>query len=200
MKKSFLALLLCLALGLCATGLAEDAQTAFIDETATYQFGSVQVDLNAGDVVQYVQNESNGAILFQVFTAYDEAAQTHPNFNVAWISQAVDFSGEDADALALELVTSAAAQMETAGIASANETVLAALIGEVGELQQFTVVYSFDADYAGMGVELQITLYQEIMYLVPEGLGTYVVSLTAYSMEDLAELEKQVETITFVTE
>lgn len=197
-----LALVLCLTLGVAS---AEDYAVEMATEEGVYQFGRLCIGLKVGDVVQYMTEEVDQQVLLQMFPAYDEAASFHNNLNAVWISQAVNMVEElgsmTADEWATAQIQATMAGLEAMGVAISNPQILFCEIGEPGEYQQGTMVYSYDADYTGLGLDLKGTVYQEQVYLVPGDVpGTYALTLSGMSIEDLAALEDYFDLLYFTAE
>lgn len=194
-----LALVLCLALGMAC---AEDYAVDFITEDAVYQFGHLLIGLKSGDVVQYMAEEADQQVLALVYPAYNEADSFHCNLNVLWVSSAVtmaeELGGMTPEEWAAALLDATAEQMQAMGVAVSNQQVLHSAVGEAGDIQQATVIYSYDADYTGAGLDLKTTLFQEQIYVVPGNVdGTYALTLSGTSLEDLAALEGYFEMLNF---
>ena len=186
--KKLIAILLALALVLSGAALAEAAQQPAVEPI---DFGDFTMELDP-EMPGEVYEKNSGEMLFQIYPAYLINGDESSNVNAIWVDETTDFSSlttEEAQAqFANQMLEDVLAAYEEAGLKADNLQLLGCALVEQDGVPGFVLLYSVDVDYAGMGVDLQATLYQEQAYLSDASFGTYIFTATAVDMDTLTEI------------
>lgn len=189
--KKLLALLLCMMLCLPVAM----AQTLTDDVFVTIDFGDFTMDMRAEDLYQVVEKVDSQAFAL-VYTEYDENNSFHNNINIAWMSADIApmMLLYTPEAFAMEVLQAGVDSMKNSGFGVTNDQLHSAEFAD-GVL---SLVYSIDVDYTPIGIDLQMTIWQKLVYYNIEDQGTYWFTLSAGSAEDLERMTTEyINTVVF---
>ena len=185
MMKKLMAMLLVLTMVLSGTALAAAAKAP---ATQTIDFGDFTLDIDPnmpGEVKDKVNNET----MVTMYPAYNINGDASSNITVVWSEAVQDFSELDTDekcnSFAKTVLDSIVPAYRQSGITVTNEQVLGSMLLKQDGVQGIMVVFSMDADYAGMGVDLKTTLIQLQVYLSDKAFGSYIFTGTSSDMDTL---------------
>lgn len=186
--KKLLALLLCLTLCMPVMALAETA-------VYTLPFDGFTIDLGGNDYYEVAEAKASNQVYLIVYPNYDPEAESTDNFNIVWYNG--DASGELAAYAPVEYATlileGAKSQYEALGIKLNKAEVLEATYEDGVYV---SVTYS-ELDYTGMGYNLVLPNYQMQFYLCLTETDTYIITMTATTMEGLEAMLPYLDTLSF---
>lgn len=172
--KKLLALLLSLLLLLPAVSLGES-------ETYTVDFDDFILTVSSDDIIQKGQ-KTEGGVVFMLYPNYDEAAISHPNISSAWTAEGLDgVTTVTAPIFGAQVLQGIVDNLAAQNVIISNSQVLDAQFDE--ETGSLTLVFAMDADYSGMGVDVQLAMYMVQVYIPLGEKGTYVFAITSDTME-----------------
>lgn len=188
--KKIVSLLLALVMLLPVLALAE---TIAEPAVYTFDFGAFTIDLAETDYYQVADEMVSNQLYLQVYPAYDDAAVTHPNFNIVWSAEdpSTALSLYGAELYAKLIQQSAQQQYKEMGIVMTDLQVLSATF----EDDVAAMLTCANLDYTGMGVDLVSPTYQLQMYLCMGEEGCYIVTFTADTLEGVQAMIPYLETI-----
>lgn len=172
--KKLIALLLTLALLLPAVSLGES-------ETYTVDFDDFILTVSSDDIIQK-GTKTEGGVVFMLYPDYDETSTSHPNISSAWTAEGLD--GIDATTAPLfgaQVLQGIVDGLSAQNIVVTNNQLLDAQLDE--ETGSLTLAFAMDADYSGMGVDVQLAMYMVQVYIPLGEKGTYVFAITSDTME-----------------
>lgn len=189
--KKLIALFLCLTLILPVIALAETETTTL---TQTIDLIDLTMDIGPNDLYEVAPTKADNQVFAIIYPNYDATAMSHANINLVWSS--ANAAAEIAAAGGIETYGQDYLQQIVDVFASmgivAND---AQLLGASFE-EDYGVMYTYMLlDYTGAGVALTLDQYQMQVYLCDETEGTYIVTLTASTPEEMAALLPYLETI-----
>lgn len=177
--KKLIALLLTLILLLPAVSLGES-------ETYTVDFDDFILTVSSDDILQKGQKTEGGTI-FMLYPNYDEAATSHPNISSAWTAEVLEgVTDVTAPIFGTQVLQGIVDGLSAQNIAVTNGQLLDAQFDE--EAGSLTLAFAMDADYSGMGVDVQLAMYMVQVYIPLGEKGTYVFAITHDTMEGVDAL------------
>lgn len=180
--KKLLTLVLALML-LCGVAMAD-----------VVDFGDFSMDLDPATMAAHYEKQE-AQVFLNLFPNYDENADSHPNINVIWQEDVIDIAAQDPQEVAEVLMNEIYPGLESQGIKVSNVTLLGADHDEHEGVPALSVVYTYDVDYSGMGVDKQMTLFVAETFISQPGVGTYIFTCTAADLEGLQSLIDVLNTI-----
>jgi len=172
--KKLIALLLTMMLLLPAVSLGES-------ETYTVDFDDFILTVSSDDIIQKGQ-KTEGGVVFMLYPAYDETAVSHPNISSAWTAESLEgIDDATAPLFGAQVLQSIVDGLSAQNIAVTNDQLLDAQFDE--ETGSLTLAFAMDADYSGMGVDVQLAMYMVQVYIPLGEKGTYVFAITNDTME-----------------
>ena len=180
--KKLLTLVLALML-LCGVALAD-----------VVDFGDFTMDLDPTTLVSRFEKQE-AQVFLGLFPNYDENAASHPNLSVVWQEGVSDLASMDPQNVAAALMEEIYPGLESQGMKVTNVTLLGADHDEHEGVPALSVVYTYDVDYSGMGIDKQMTLFMAETFISQPGIGTYIFTCTAADLEGLQTLIDVMNTI-----
>lgn len=191
--KKLIALFLCLILILPVIALAETETTTL---TQTIDLIDITMNIGPNDLYDIAPTKADNQVFAIIYPNYDATAVNHANINLVWSS--ANAAAEIAAAGGIETYSQDYVQQIVDVFASmgivAND---AQLLGASFE-ENYGVIYTYMLlDYTGAGVALTLDQYQMQVYFCDETEGTYIITLTASTPEEMETLLPYLETIKF---
>lgn len=189
--KKLIALFLCLLMAMPAIALAETAATEL---TQTIDLIDVTMAIGPNDLYEVAPTKADNQVFAIIYPNYDATAMGHANINLVWSS--ADGAAEIAAAGGIETYAKNYLQQivevfTAMGIAVHDAQLLNAAVEE-----DFALMYTYMLlDYTGAGVALTTDQYQMQAYLCNGAEGTYIVTLTASTAEELEAMLPYLATI-----
>lgn len=159
-------------------------------------FGDFNLDVDL-DWPGAVGDKVDGEVYLMFFPNYDDAAQTHANINVVWQDVVADVTTIDPTEFAEAQLDGCVAEYENSGIAVNNLELLTADCEELSGIPALTYMLYMECDYSKAGVDLTTSLITGQVVISQPGIGTYIFTVTAGSMEEMAELANILNTLTW---
>lgn len=189
--KKLIALFLCLLMAMPAIALAETAATEL---TQTIDLIDLTMSIGENDLYEVAPTKVDNQVFAIIYPNYDANATSHANINLVWSSgnAATEIAAAGGiEAYSQNYVQQIADYFATLGIKADNVQLLGASFEE-----DYGVIYTYMLlDYTGAGFALTLDQYQMQAYLCDETEGTYIVTLTASTPEEMATLLPYLETI-----
>ena len=190
MKKLLCILLMMLLLPAAALAESDDMITA---ELLTLDMGDFTMNVFNIDAVQ-LGEKADGALWARIYPAYNENAAFHDTIQIVWyatdLTETIDMLGPELYGNAM--LSNMLDNYTVAGIAATNPQLLSAQAKD----GQLVLLHCMDMDYSGMGLDLQVTMWQLQQYYMTAD-GTYCFTMTADSRTDLDLLVLYLGTIAF---
>lgn len=184
--KKLLALVLSLVLLLPMVALGETAEFQYVS------FGDFSLAVSDADIYETYEKVNN-QVMFAFFPNYDENAVFHPNFNAVWVDGDVTALGDvSVEAVGQSLVDGIVAGMEQQGVVCTDAQLLAAEQQEDGTV---LTMFSMNADYTGMGMDLQTPLIYVQMWVSFGEKGSYIFTLTGTDLDTVQALLTRLDTL-----
>lgn len=165
-------------------------------ESTTVDFGTFTMEVGANDYYEVADQMTSNAVYLMLYPDYKLTGQSTNNINALYTE----------DNLSLQLILvggiekyaelmlqQAAPQYEAIGIKMTDAKVLYTL----HEDDQAAIIISSNLDYSGAGIDLALTLYQMTGLFMNTPSGDYIFTITADSMESLAEMTQRLDTVKF---
>lgn len=194
MKKLF-AILLCLVLFLPPLALAETTGETVSSAVYTVAFDGFTIDLGENDYYEAAETKGSNEVYVIVYPNYDPEAGATDNFNIVWYNgdASAELAAYEPTEYAALILETAKPQYEALGVKVNKAEVLEASY-EDGVYVSMT--YS-ELDYSGMGYDMVLPNYQMQFYICLTETDTYIITLTATTLEALETMLPYLDTIQF---
>ena len=184
--KKLAALMLIFALMLtAATALADTTQT-FDDFTITIPDNQT-VELGT---------KANNEVLLTVYGEQSEGGIT-ANMNIVWVDEYMDVSSQDLTEMGKFMSDNTVQGMESIGIVVTDVEVIDTALNNIGGKPAIMTAYTYNADYTGMGVDLNTPMATIQAIVSEQGMGTYIITMGAEDMDRVLELAQTADTISW---
>lgn len=171
---------------------------AVAEETALteHNFGDFSISFPDDMYGALAEEVTSGSPFMQLLQDYDAEAAFNKNLTMTWSQDLLDITSAESQLYADSMLSVAVLQLEAAGITVENPAVVSAEIMALDGKDALVMTYSFDLDYSGAGMDLQMTLYTHQRIIPDEAFaGTYSVTISTDNLEDAALLMQIADSI-----
>lgn len=187
--RRLISLLLVLMLA-CTAAIAEESVLT------EHNFGDFSISFPVDMYGSLAEEVTSGAPFMQLLQDYDAEAAFNKNLTMTWSQELLDITSAEPQLYADSMLSIAVLQLEAAGITVENPAVVSAEIMSLDGKDALVMTYSFDLDYSGAGMDLQMALYTQQRIIPDEAFaGTYSVTISTDNLEDAALLMQIADSI-----